>query len=332
MMILNGLKNFAKNLKYIIVPLGIVFLFVLFGLSAFINGSINAIKTMVEQVKEITASSSLDFVSFLKAIGDEFVALDWNDFFGALKTIGSSQWLSHTFEKVFQALISGVRLEDLAIAIATCIASIVLALVIALVLFILGTIVAYFVTRAAIQHSNAKSKLLRSILFGALETVGILAILAIMILLTVLWGPFIFFALILIVPAIECWHLAIAYWKYAYKKVKFTKIFNFKNVILSILTNIIIIILTCLITWLFSLFISNSVMFFIGLSIFEVMLATNAANIASYTKNYVETGMAEKEEAKKLEKAAKKEEKMHKKEETPQPVEEIKEEKEKDAK
>ena len=330
MLILNGLKNFAKNLKYIVVPLGIIFLFILFGLSAFINGSVTAIKTMVEQVKEITASSSLDFISFLKAIGDEFVALDWNDFFGALETIGSSDWLRQTFEKAFQALISGVRSEDLAIAIGTCIVSIVVALVIALVLFIVGTIVAYFVTRAVIQHSTAKSKILRSILFGALETVGIFAILAIMILLTILWGPFIFFALILVVPAIECWHLAIAYWKYAYKKVKFTKIFNFKNVIFSILTNIIIIILTCLITWLFSLLISNLVMFFIGLSIFEVMLATNAANIASYTKNYVETGMAEKEEAKKLEKAAKKEEKKNKKEE-PQPVEEIKEEKQKDA-
>ena len=329
-MILNGLKNFAKNLKYIVVPLGIVFLFVLFGLSAFIDGSVNAIRTMVQEVKEITASSSLDFVSFLKAIGDQFVALDWSDFFGALRTIGTAQWLGQTFEKAFQALISGVRLEDLAIAIASCVASIVLALVFALILFIVGTIVAYFVTRAVIHHSNAKSKILRSILFGALEAIGILAILTIMIVLTILWGPFIFFAFILVVPAIECWHLAIAYWKYAYKKVKFTKIFNFKNVVLSMVTNIIIIVLTCLITWLFSLFINGLVMFFIGLSIFEIMLASNAVNIASYTKNYVETGMAEKEEAKKLEKAAKKEEKKNKKEE-PQLVEKIKEEKQKDA-
>ena len=326
-MIKNGLKNFAKNLKYIVVPLGIIFVFILFGLSSIINGATSAIKTMIDEVKELFDASSLDFISFLKCFGDEFLALDWNDFTGALKTIGSTQWLTETIRKAFEALVSNFNYEEIAQSIMRCVISIVISVVVALVLFVVGVITAYFVTRGVIYHSTAKTKVSRSILFGILETIGIFAIVTTLILFVILWGPFIFFALLIVVPAIQCWHLAIAYWKYAYKKVKFTKIFNIKNVALAILTNIIIVIFTCSVAWLFSLFINNFVMFFIGLSIFEVMLATNSANISSYTKKYVEGGLMEKEEAKKLEKAAKKAKKKDDKpkEETSQISEEVKE-------
>ena len=294
-MILNGLKNFAKNLKYFIIPLGIIFLFFLLGISIAIPRGLAAITDMVDEVKTITSNAELKPGVFLDAVLQKIFALDWAFPERVVSTVTSFSWLKATFKECFFALVGEDNAREVINAVNGCINRLMFLGIMVGILSVVGCVVGYFVTRSEIKQSSAKAPLKKRLLYGTIELAGILPLMALMAFITYLWEPFIIIAIIILIPGVELWHIAVSCWEYAYKKVKIKEIMNVKVFFLSLATNFIIIGITLTIAVLLGLFVrvGNILIAFLLLSIIEVTLATNAVNIASYIKNYVEERLAQ---------------------------------------
>ena len=287
-MILNGLKNFAKNLKYYIIPLGIIFLFFLFGLSIAIPKTFESINTMVNEVKEITASAELKLGPFFRTVIDRAFTLDWSEPGKAFAAMMNFEWLAQTFKECFISLVGEEHVTEIVNSVNLCIGKIAILMIFVAIMMVIGSIVAYFVTRSSIKQSTTNTPVGKRILFGFIELVGVILMMVIMLIPTLLWNPFLIIAVIILVPSIEMWHILISYWEYGYKKVKVSEIINSKVLFLSILTNLIIVTITFGLVVLLSFILSNVLMLFVLLSVIEVTLATNAVNIAAYIKKYVD--------------------------------------------
>ena len=95
-MFLRGIKNYFINLKYFFTPLGVIFLAIVIGLSVFIPGVIDSIKTLADGVSKLTSEVSVDFSALVDEIEGAIGALSWDDPIGSLATIFDSEWLNNT--------------------------------------------------------------------------------------------------------------------------------------------------------------------------------------------------------------------------------------------
>ena len=288
MMFVTGLKNFFKNLKYFIVPIGVIALFFLFGISIAVPATFRSIRIMIDSVKETTASTSLDFNSFLSSLATELLSLDWNNQEELIKTLTSQDWLINTFKEALIALIGEESIASVTDAIFTCILSIFVALVFAALMLVIGIIVGYLVLRSVIRNTAIKGRRLESFLYGLLNLL-IIALLAVLtIYLFILWPPSMFISVFVLIIVLRLWHIFLAWLQFGRKHIKFEKVFNFKNTAFSILADTVIITITFVINWLLSFIISNIFLFFVSLAIVEIMMATNAYTIRSYVVKLVE--------------------------------------------
>ena len=104
-MILNGLKNFAKNLKYIVVPVGVITLFFLFALSIAVPSSFKALQTMVNDVVKVANTVELNFPAFFQSFAEEIGKIDWSSPESVWQTVSANGWLANAIKNAFSKLV-----------------------------------------------------------------------------------------------------------------------------------------------------------------------------------------------------------------------------------
>ena len=286
-MFITSLKNFFKNLKYFIVPIGVIALFFLFGISISIPAMVRSIQKMIASIKETTSSTTLDFGSFLSSLTGEILNLNWTSASEVISTITSKDWLLNTFKQALISLVGEEAIASVTDAIFTCIIGIVVAIVFVVLMLGVGMIVGYIVVKSVIKHSMIKGKFLETILYGLLKLLMIIVLVALAVFLFIVWPPSIFIFVFVIIVALHCWSIFLAWLQFGRKHISFGELFSFKNTALSILADSVIIIITFVINWLLSFIISNVFLFFVSISIVEIMMATNSFNIRNYVQGLV---------------------------------------------
>lgn len=117
-MVVNALKNFGKNLIYVFVPMGTVYLFMLFAILLFTSSTVKnlseALNQIIATVGESIEQSSASVEEFLAYA---FGRIDWNgNFFDTISKILSTNWISETLKGFFDTLSASTEGFDARIA------------------------------------------------------------------------------------------------------------------------------------------------------------------------------------------------------------------------
>ncbi|MDE6613722.1 MAG: hypothetical protein K2K28_04145 [Clostridia bacterium] len=105
-MIKISLKNFFKNLIYLLIPMGIIYLILLLVIFGFISSTFANAKEMLSSLGELINTSAASSEQSVK----EFLTysinkIEWNgNFFDTLKSIISTHWLQNTVKGFFETL------------------------------------------------------------------------------------------------------------------------------------------------------------------------------------------------------------------------------------
>ena len=103
-MIKKGFFSFLRCLKYYFVPLGILSIFTVIGLTISTTGIIEAIKTFFEEVKNIVSAAKIDWDGIWGALIGEISKLHiLENPSQALNTLLSEGWITNTLVTVAKA-------------------------------------------------------------------------------------------------------------------------------------------------------------------------------------------------------------------------------------
>ena len=159
-MIKNSLKNFFKNLLYIFIPMGIVYLFLLIAVFSLIGVVVDATGTAVTDTLNLIGSSVeesqanvADFLSY------SFAQIDWGgNPFETIRTILDTRWLSTTVKGFFDTLGQNTEGFDdqLNAIVATFKNSLSAGIAVAATVIVVGVIGANYATRFAVRSKVAK--------------------------------------------------------------------------------------------------------------------------------------------------------------------------------
>lgn len=204
-MIKNSLKNFAKNLLLLFVPMGIFYLFMIaaiFGSVSSVLGSMQ--KMLADLVELIHLSAEQSSASVNEFLAYSLNQLDWNgSLLAVARQILSSGWLQTTLQGFFQTLnASTAGFEEQISAIAhEFLASLHTTFAFAVTTLCFGLACANYATRFVIRRNTVKGSLKKFIIAHTLvplaETVLFVAALCLLAVLRVYGLPLLFAILLL---------------------------------------------------------------------------------------------------------------------------------------
>lgn len=295
-----SLLNYLKNLKFVIIPIGIFTLFALLGIGEFFSHVATAIDQLVKDANATISNGNFDLGSYLSVLVNNLSKLDWTNPNEYLSNITSSDFLQSLFSDALRNFLSPEQVSGLSSSIQNCIGTIFLWLALLLVTLIAGIIVGNWVTTIVMHKSMMNTKWSKVIIYALLDGVFMALIALFIIFMNSLWNYAVFIIVPVSIILAEFWHISLSYIIYARKKIKFREVFNTKTTLFSILANFIITIITaglCLLLW---FFVSKLLAIFLIVSLIQVMFVINEFNTSSYVK-----AIAERKEApKKKEKSA----------------------------
>lgn len=281
------IKNYFKSFKHFFTPLGTMFLGLLLGISVLVPGVFAAINNLITEVKSLAEGVNFSFETFWQEIRTAVSALNWNDPETAIRTILDGQWLKDTLNQCISAS-TGVEFsaftEQLRNLVDTFIAQIGALLVVFVVFFILSFIVGFCLVRFFIRRDIAKRSLWKWFLSTLVNSVLTVGTVLLVVTLYEMWKPSAIFSFILVTALSGVFALTQAYLVYAYKKVKFSQVLNFKNAGLYLLSNIPILTISLVIAAV-AMWINTLMGVFVGLAILEIALCVISMNAESYVKN-----------------------------------------------
>lgn len=159
-MIKTSLKNFFKNLIYVFIPMGILYLFLLIAVLSLAGVAVRAVSATVSDTVALVSNSveySEDEVAVF--LSEAFSKIDWHgDPFETVKTILATNWLTETVTGFFATLNRTTEGFDKEIGriVANLKNSLVTGFVIAAVLIVIGIVAANYATRFAVRNKVAK--------------------------------------------------------------------------------------------------------------------------------------------------------------------------------
>ncbi len=245
-MIKNALKNFFKNLIYVFVPMGTVYLFMLFAILLFATSTAKNLSETVAQVLntvgnsiEQSSASLEEFLSFA------FGKINWNgSFLDTLSKLLDINWISETVKGFFGTLSASTEGFDAEIdAILAAFGSRFATDVgLSLSLVALGVWIANIVTRYILRRRTAKRTLKNAIVAHTLVP---LAQSAVVFVAGILFVFIKWFAILVMVAAVALWaviSLMNSYIIYRDKSIDLTlkQVITPRNVISHILVGVIV--------------------------------------------------------------------------------------------
>lgn len=302
-MVLRGLKNFAKSIKYYFTPLGMITIFVTIGLFVAISGIGGAISNLFNDLAKTVGESNIDWGAVGNSLWRSITSLNWD-----LTKLMSFDWLSETLKGGLAATGLGSTIDAAANEIARCVGTIIVCLMTFLIMFILGIIVGYVLLYFQVRSGIMKTVWWKTILYGLLDIVIQIALIAAFIGLVMLWNPLMFILPLVWFIIIEMISIIQAYLLHGIKKIKFREVFNPKVIGLCTLSDAIITV-SGMATVALIIFITNPIVgLVIGLPLLEMVIIVSRFSAESYVVDKLD-GTYDKEVKEREERRALKKEK-----------------------
>lgn len=276
-MIIRGLRNFGKSIKYYFTPLGMLAIFFVLGLSVAITGVTGAVSSLFKELGATIGQSNINWIEAGGSLWNSITSLNWN-----ISKLLSSEWITQALKDALGA--SGLT-ETIATAsnqISFCAGKIIAMIVIFFVMILLGFIFGYALLYFQVRSGIIKDKWWKLLLYGLADAAVAAIIFLLMLLLVKLWLPFVFIAPILGLALSETISILGAYLIHAYKKVKIKEVFNAKIVALCNLSDCIIFISGVASIILMIVIFNPFVGFVIGLPLLEIALIVSRLSAESY--------------------------------------------------
>lgn len=288
-MILANLKKYLKCHKYYFVPLGILSIFVVIGLTASISGIISELKLFFNQVSELAKNVKLDWNVIWQTLLSEMSKLDYTQTFSELvNTVTSSGWLTNLLTAVVKAIFGEEIAQQAVGIIQTTIQSITIWLIAFLVLFLIGLVVGFLVLKILVRKELTKVKVGKLILFAVLDSLFWGAIIMLLTFLDSLNKVVSIIVMIVFIISLMFICLLEGYLFYGIKKVKFKEVMKVRNVLILYLISLIIIAIAASIVALLFLIFNPIIAIYIGLPFVEIAIASNSLIAESYVVELVE--------------------------------------------
>lgn len=264
-----------------------MFLGLLLGLSILIPGTIVALDSLINEVKELGEGVNLDFGKLWEQLRVAITALNWDNPGDAFQIMLSSEWINEVIMESLNLILGSefsMFSEQLQRITDTFVSSMGTLFFILIFFFIIGFIIGFILTRFFIRRNIAKRTLWKwflSVLINAALSVGM--VFGVIIFYS-FWKPSAVFSALLLLIIQSVLSLIGAYYLYAYKKVKLTNVLNIKNTGFYLLGNTLILILSIIFS-LIALLINGMMGAFVALAIFEILLCVMTMNAESYVQN-----------------------------------------------
>ena len=159
-MIKNGLKNFYKNLMYVFIPMGIVYLFFILAIFIFFTAFVSDFTKTANNIIALVGTSLEQSSSSIDEMFSYMISqLRWQgSLLGTIKHMIQSGWIKQTIVSFFETLnISSAGFEEqLTILINNFVSGIKAKLAVAITIGGIGLFLANFVTRYAVRRKTAK--------------------------------------------------------------------------------------------------------------------------------------------------------------------------------
>lgn len=276
-MIKHGLKNYILGLKFIFVPLGVMFIGVLFGVSVFFNSVFGAINEFADGVGELTGENTAVEevgIGLWNAVKD----MSWNKPLTAVSEMYGEEWFG-------KALIESANREEYADEIYRLAFDNSSALKKGMTAFVaffgLGFLSAFLGTKFFIRKKIAARTFIQSLLYTVLNAVLTTAVTAFTVWLSSIWVIITVISVAVTAILSGCVALIEAYLIFGRKKIKFSEAVSGKNVFSFILCNTIIFAVSSAVT-VIAVLINTLVGIFIGLSLLIISTAVIGMNAESY--------------------------------------------------
>ncbi len=98
-MILQGIRNFLKGLKYVFVPMGVLFFGLVLGLSVSLPRMAAILKDFAAQMQQIFGESTLSGSEMMQSLWMRVSELDWSNPLQAVLQVLNRSWLNETLEQ-----------------------------------------------------------------------------------------------------------------------------------------------------------------------------------------------------------------------------------------
>ncbi len=272
-LIRNSFKNFATNLLFIFIPMGIVYLFFLFAIFTFVtsfmqtaSGTVSELASLIQLSSAESSASVREFFSYVLAELE-----GQGGVLGILRCVFDPQWIRDTLRGFFSVLSeNSAGFEEQFGQIADrFVASVKTALGVAIGLCSLGLILANYATGYAVRRKTAKRDLKRFLLAHALVPLmqSIVQIGCVFLLTVIrLYGILLFAAIIFLLSGLA---LINAWIVYNDGKLKLKDVLTAENVLAQIVVslialalNVVIALLLMLLNPIFALLVTLPVMIY----------------------------------------------------------------------
>lgn len=239
---LNSLKNFAKSLKYIFTPIGVIAVCFIIGMTiafnniyASVNGLISGVQSLVSETQQV------DFFRIITEIGTVLNQEDTSDINAFLSKVLTQDYLVPLFRNVIQKCYPTVDVNIQAVTdlIHNVISTILIGAVIVILFIFIGLFASYLITRFFLVRDIRRRRFWQAIIFtivNGLITAGF-AFLSARCVDLGWWGIPLG---LLILLANNTVSLFIAWLIQGYKKIPLKQILSVKNVVFLFLANLII--------------------------------------------------------------------------------------------
>ena len=289
-MIKKGFFDSLKCLKYYFVPLGILSIFVVLGLSISVSGIVGALKTFFEQVKEIMSAAKIDWEGIWGALIGEFSKLGFfEDFSAALSKLMSQEWITNTLMTVAKAVFGdSVSFEQIGEVLSQALGSIVAFIVIFFAMVVIGIVVGIFVVKLLLRKELTRVKIGKLILYTLLDALFWLAFIIVTNLLSSIasWVSIVILIITILSFTFIC--LIEGYLFYAIKKVPFKKVVHIKNVLKLYVIELMVFAITAVISVLAILIFKIFVGLYIALPFIEIGIIAIGLQAENYVVNMVD--------------------------------------------
>lgn len=289
-MIKKGFFSFLRCLKYYFVPLGILSIFTVIGLSISVTGIINSLKAFFEEVKNIVSAARIDWDGIWGALIGEVSKLHiLDDPNAGLATLFSSDWITDTLTAVAKATFGdSVSFDQISAVISAAIASIIMFAILFFVMVIIGIVVGIFVVKLLLRKEMTRVKIGKLIVVTLLDTIFWLVLIILFNLLASIasWVAIVMIALVILGFMFIC--LIEAYLFYGRKKIPFGKVVNIKNVLKLYAIELLVFAMTASVSVILVLIFKFFVGFYLALPIIEIGIIANSLEAENYVVNMVD--------------------------------------------
>lgn len=289
-MIIKGLKDFLKCLKYYLVPFGVLSIFFLFGVRVGFNGVTNAFKYFFSKAAEMVGGATIDWPGIQAAFMGRVSELDFvNNFGKAIATVTSADWIKGTLGDIAKSFFGdSLTIEMINELFNATMSMLVMALLSFLLFNLIGLAVGFFLMKLLLRKELTKVKIGRLILYSLGDAVLWIIFIVLIVLLSRLGNWVSILVTVIVFTSLPFIFICEGYLFHGIKKIPFSKVADIKSVLKVLLLEVIILLITAALSALLFLIFKRLIGLYLALPIVEIGIISLGLTAENYVVHMVE--------------------------------------------